>query len=70
MSLDKSEHYSSGAPFAMENSYGDTLIERNPPPPGGVSYLLCVLIKNPEEEDPSRKTTPKIDLGFPIFYVP
>ena len=23
-----------------------------PPPPGGVSYLLCPLITNPEEEDP------------------
>jgi len=37
-----------------------TLIERNPPP-GGVSYLLCSLMKNWEEEDPPWRTTPKID---------
>jgi len=29
---------------------------KEPPPPGGVSYLLCSLIKNPEEEDPPRST--------------
>ena len=34
---------------------GYDLIERNPPL-GGVSYLLCSLIKNPEEEDPPRVT--------------
>jgi len=38
-----------------------TLIAGNPPlqetpPSGGVSYLLCSLIKNPEEEDPPRST--------------
>jgi len=27
---------------------------KNPPPPGRVSYLLCSLIKNPEEKDPPR----------------
>ena len=31
------------------------------PPSGGVSYLLCSLIKNREEEDPPWKTTPKND---------
>jgi len=36
------------------------LTERNPPP-GGVSYLLCSIIKNQEEEDPPWRTTPKID---------
>ena len=30
--------------------------DRKNPPPGGVSYLLCSLIKNPEEEDPPRST--------------
>ena len=36
-----------------------TLIERNPPP-GGVSYLLYSLIKNPEEQDPPGRTTLKL----------
>jgi len=33
------------------SSLSCSLIERTPPP-GGVSYLLCFLIKNREEEDP------------------
>ena len=39
-----------------------TLVERNPSP-GGVSYILCSLIKNPEEEDPLRSTWYKLFKG-------
>jgi len=35
-------------------------------PPGGVSYLLCSLIKNPEEEDPPRSTWYKFFEGGPL----
>jgi len=58
------------------------LIERNPPflsfflgfrrpsqslpPPSEVSYLLCSLIKNPEEEDPSRKICTRCCEGGPL----
>ena len=31
------------------------LDQKKPPPPGGVSYLLCSLIKNPVSEDPPRR---------------
>jgi len=29
-------------------------VDRKKPPPGGFSYFLCSLIKNPEEEEPHR----------------
>ena len=48
-----------------ERSAVYTLIERNLPP-RGVSYLLCLLIKNPEEEDPPRSTWYKFFEGFPL----
>ena len=44
------------------------LIKRNPPL-GGVSYLLCSLIKNPEEEDPPWRTTPTIDQFCGWFFM-
>jgi len=37
-----------------------------PPHPGGVSYLLCFLIKNPEEEDPPRRICTRCFLGGPL----
>ena len=36
------------------------------PSPGGVSYLLCSLIKNPEEEEPPRSTCYKLFEGVPV----
>jgi len=42
-----------------------TLIEETAPP-GGVSYLLCSLIKNPEEEDPPRRICTKCFEGGPL----
>ena len=39
---------------------------KNPPPPGGVSYLLCSLIKNPEEEDPPRRICTRCFVGGPL----
>ena len=36
--------------------------------PGEVSYLLCSLIKNREEEDPPWRTTPKIDQSWGWFF--
>ena len=44
------------------------LWSKEPPPPGGVSYLLCSLIKNREAEDPSWRTTPKIDQFWGWFF--
>jgi len=41
---------------------------KEPPPQGGFSYLLCSLIKNPEEEDPPWRTTPKIDQFWGWFF--
>ena len=38
----------------------------NERPPPGVSYLLCSLIKNPEEEDPPRSTWYKFFEGGPL----
>ena len=46
------------------NIYINILIERN----RGVSYLLCSLIKNPEEEDPPWRITPKIDQCWGWFF--
>jgi len=44
-------------------------IERkNPPPPGKVSYLLCSLIKNPEEVATPWRTTLKIDQFWGWFF--
>ena len=43
------------------------LIKRNPPP-GRVFYLLCSLIKNPEEDDPPWRNTPKIDQFWGWFF--
>ena len=34
----------------------DFILIKRTPPPGGVSYLVCSLIKTPEEEDPPRST--------------
>jgi len=42
------------------------LIERNPPPSGGVSYLLCSLIHNPEEEEPPRRIGTRCFAGGPL----
>ena len=39
---------------------------KNPPPPGGVSCLLCSLIKNPEKEDPPRSTWYAFFEGGPL----
>ena len=39
---------------------------KEPPPPGGVSYLLCSLIKNPEEEDPFRRICTRCLEGGPL----
>jgi len=36
------------------------------PPPGGVSYLLCSLIKNTEEEDPPQSYWNKFFEGGPL----
>ena len=33
-----------------------SLWSKEPPPPGGVSYTLCSLVKNREQEDPPRRT--------------
>jgi len=41
------------------------LIERTPPP-RGVFYLLCSLIKNPEEEDSPQNTWYKFFEGGPL----
>jgi len=41
---------------------------KEPPHPGGVSYLLCSPIKNREEEDPPWRTTPKIDQFWGSFW--
>jgi len=39
---------------------------QDPHPPGGVLYLLCSLIRNPEEEDPPRSTWYKLFEGGPL----
>ena len=44
------------------------LIERTPPPRGGVSYLLCSLIKKREEEAPPWKTSPQINHCWGCFF--
>jgi len=44
------------------------LIERNLPPPGGVSYLLCSLIKNREKEDSPQSTWYKFFEGGPLTH--
>jgi len=44
-----------------------TLIERTPPPVG-VSYLLCSLIKNCVQEDPPRSTWYKFFEGGPLTH--
>jgi len=44
---------------------GTHLIQRTPPP-GGVSYFLCSLIKNPEEEDPTRRMCTRCFEGGPL----
>jgi len=41
---------------------------KEPPPPGGVSYLLCSLIKNREQEDPPWRTTHKMDQFWGLFF--
>ena len=51
--------------YNMYNIYTCILIERNTPPGGG-SYLLCSLIKNPEEEDPSRRICTRCFEGGPL----
>jgi len=55
-----------GAPVRVKTCTED-LLERNPPL-GEVSYLLCSLIKNREEEDPPWRTTPKIDQCWGWFF--
>ena len=45
-----------------------TLWSKPSTPPGGISYLLCSLIKNWEEEDPPRRTTPKMDQFWGWFF--
>jgi len=39
---------------------------KDPPPPGEVSYLLCSLIKNPEEEDLPRRICTRCFEGGPL----
>ena len=39
---------------------------KEPPPPGGVSYLLCSQTKNPEDEDPPRRICTGCFEGGPL----
>ena len=39
---------------------------KEPPHPGGVSYLMCSLIKNPKEEDPPRRICTRCFEGGPL----
>ena len=39
---------------------------RKPLPPWGLTYLLCSLIKNPEEGDPPRRSCTKCSEGCPL----
>jgi len=50
-------YYISDIPCTMTSSQ---LWSKETLPPGRVSYWLCSLIKNPEEEDPPWRTTPKL----------
>jgi len=60
MSVVGFEFWFDGGGLGLHHQF-DLKVDRKNPPPWGVSYLLCSLIKNREEEDPSWRTTPKID---------
>jgi len=49
--------------------HSSTLWSKEPPPPEGVSYLLCSLIKNREEEDTPWRTTSKMDQFWGWFFM-
>jgi len=51
----------------IQHIFWRAIIERNPPP-GGVSYLLCSLIKKREQEDPPRSTWYKFFEGGPLTH--
>jgi len=51
-----------GSPF---NKYS-LCWSKETPPPGGVSYLLCSLIKNPEEKEPPSRICTRCFEGGPL----